>query len=259
MQHQTKVLGRAAHKIEHETVNTPSFEINGDKPLVAHLIFGCVRTGDAIITLNITNTPIYQPYRPTLITMRKKCGGIRTGLHVYPSEKVVHSDIQTRPKPPINLQTGLSNAVLQDGRATLRHSRKTLPKKGKKGYSIIHGQERKTTFYVQLPIREIDESLGNVSLVKTPCRYDSSLLCRQLPLTNTSLPSITATCDPPICTSTYLGVGSSGPTVSGEIIGKYIEIELSFIVFFLFFYFWLFTRYFFILIFGLLVCWFFDC
>jgi hypothetical protein len=44
-------------------------------------------------------------------------------------------------------------------------------------------------------------------------------MCRQLPLTNHSTASITATCDPPVCTSTYLGLGAAGPSVSGEIVG----------------------------------------
>ena len=220
--------------VERETTITPYLDISGDDSLVANLVFGCVRTGDAVVTLNITHSPIWQPYRPTLVTMRKTCGGRRTGLHVYPSEKLLEDqdgnattsdDPRRRPVPPIS-KDGTSTALLKDGQPARFNIPHHLPKKKSRQYKIVPGDEKTTTFYVRLPVREIDESLGNTTVVKTPCKYDGGSMCRQLPYTNTSLPSVTATCDPPICTSSYLGINLPGgvltgsPTISGEVMGN---------------------------------------
>jgi hypothetical protein len=223
---------------ERENAVTPYLEISGDRTLEADLVFGCVRTGEVVVTVNLTFAPIFQPYRPTLFSMRKTCGGLRTDLHVYRSIKLLEDsngtktakdDPRTRPPPPINVETGVPSAIVQDGVPTKEFRRLQLLFGGKippvsksarkkKPYHV-GGDERTTTFYVHVPIREIDESLGNTSVYKTPCRNDAGAMCRQLPLTNQSHPSVTATCDPPVCTSTYLGVGAAGPSVSGEIVG----------------------------------------
>jgi thiol-disulfide isomerase/thioredoxin len=211
--------GLSADQVERETSLTPYLDVSGDETLIARLIFGCVRTGDTIVTLNITHTPIWQPYRPTLISMRKTCGGRRSGLHVYPSELVKGKKADMRrPVPPKTMEGG-SNAVLENGQPARFNKPGHLPKVGSKQYKIIPGNETTSTFYVRVPVREIDESLGNTTVVKTPCKYDAGSMCRQLPWTNKSTPSITASCDPPICTSSYLGVGN-GPIVSGEVVGN---------------------------------------
>ena len=115
---------------------------------------------------------------------------------------------------------------MKDGQPARFNIPHHLPKKKSRQYKIVPGDEKTTTFYVRLPVREIDESLGNTTVVKTPCKFDGGSMCRQLPYTNTSLPSVTATCDPPICTSSYLGINLPGgvltgsPTISGEVMGN---------------------------------------
>ena len=62
-------------------------------------------------------------------------------------------------------------------------------------------------------------ALGNMTVVPEPCHHDGGRMCRQLRLTNRSTPSVTASCKPAICSSTYLGIGA-GPAIGGEVLRR---------------------------------------
>jgi hypothetical protein len=193
-------------------------------PLDASLVFGCVRSGEAIVTMNVTFAPIWQPYRPTLITMRKRCGGRRSGLHVFESVAIEDEEGKPagrrRPAPESAATTAMRNGEPQPGYVPGHLAKATEPSgKKRKDFRIVPGGETTTMFYVRVPVVELDAARGNTSVVPKQCHHDSGRLCRQLPLTNLSTPAVTVKCVPDVCSPNILGVGTSGPGLAGEVLG----------------------------------------
>jgi hypothetical protein len=202
---------------------SPTVTLTSD-PLDASLVFGCVRTGEAIVTMNVTFAPIWQPYRPMLVTMRKRCGGRRFGLHVFESVAIEDEEgkptERRRPAPESEATTAMRDGKPQPGYVP-GHLAKATENSGKrrKDFHIVPGSETTTTFYVRVPVVELDAARGNTSVVPKQCHYDSGRLCRQLPLTNLSTPAITVKCVPDVCSPNMLGIGTSGPGIAGEVLG----------------------------------------
>ena len=209
------------HDIDEGDENTATLSFD---PLDARLIFGCVRTGEALVTLNVTFAPIWQPYRPTLLTMRKRCGGRRHGLHVFESVKIEDEEGKptgrTRPAPEGGATTVMRNGVPQEGFIPGHLVPETSPSgKKRKDFRRVPGEETTTTFYVRVPVVELDAALGNTSVVPKKCHHDGGRLCRQLPLTTLGTPAVSAKCVPNVCSPNMLGVGTSGPALAGEVLG----------------------------------------
>eukprot|EP00943_MAST-04B_sp_MAST-4B-sp1_P005212 g5212.t1 len=195
-----------------------------DVPTAFNISFGCVKKGRGMVNIFLTFDPIYQPFKPIKYSIVKECGGRPVGLNVYRGveKEIVDLDSGKGGKKRVSMfpedaEEQTLNLAIKDG-IFLPQFANTDPKKGT---GVVPGEERVTTFFLDVPPTEIEHGYGNRTAPPTPCRGTwFGGKCRQLQASHEgSSNPVRAKCEPNICSSDFFGL-ISGPSISGEAVGS---------------------------------------